>query len=46
MDLSEVGAELRRCEALWRGKRTEGMQNRPEVRYLGVDQAREGGYDA
>jgi hypothetical protein len=46
MDLSEVGAELRRCEALRRGKRTEGMQNRPEVRSLGVDRAREGGYGA
>ena len=45
MDLSEVGAELRRCEALRRGKRTEGMQNRPEVRSLSMDRAREGGYD-
>ena len=44
MNLPEVGAELRRCEALRRGKRTEGMQNRPEVRSLSVDRAREGGY--
>ena len=45
IDFSKVvGAELRRCEALRRGKRTEGMQNRPEVRSLKMDRAREGGY--
>ena len=44
MDLSEVGAELRRCGALRRGKRTEGMQNRPEVRSLSMDRVRDSGY--
>ena len=46
MDLSEVGAEFGSCEALRRGKHTEEMQNRPEVRSLGMDRAREGGYGA
>ena len=44
MDLSEVGAEFGSCGALRRGKRTEGMQNHPEVRSLSMDRAREGGY--
>ena len=42
MDLSEVGAEFGSCGHRWEGKRTEEMQNRPEVRSLGVDRVREG----
>ena len=45
MDLSEVGAEFGSCGDRWEGKRTKEMQNRPEVRSLSVDRAREGGYD-
>eukprot|EP01043_Picozoa_sp_COSAG02_P065149 COSAG02_NODE_9743_length_2124_cov_4.873086_3_plen_50_part_01 len=46
MDLSEVGAEFGSCGHRWEGKRTKEMQNRPEVRSLGMDRAREGGYGA
>ena len=45
MDLSEVGGEFGSCEHRWEGKRTKEMQNRPEVRSLSMDRAREGGYD-
>ena len=44
MDLSEVGAEIGSCGYREEGKRTEEMQNRSEVRSLGMDWAREGGY--
>ena len=44
MDLSEVGAEIGSCGDRWEGKRTEEMQNCPEVRSLSMDRAREGGY--
>ena len=44
MDLSEVGAEIGSCGHRWEGKRTKEMQNRPEVRSLSMDRAREGGY--
>ena len=44
MDLSEVGAEFGSCGHRWQGKHTEEMQNRPEVRSLGMDRAREGSY--
>ena len=44
MDLSEVGAEFGSCGHRWEGKRTKEMQNRPEVRSLSMDRAREGGY--
>ena len=44
MDLSETGAEFGSCGDRWEGKRTKEMQNRPEVRSLGMDRAREGGY--
>jgi len=46
MDLSETGAEFGSCGDRWEGKRTKEMQNRPEVRSLGMDRAREGGYGA
>ena len=42
--MAEVGAEFGSCGHRWQGKRTEEMQNRPEVRSLGVDRVREGGY--
>ena len=44
MDLSEVGAEIGSCGDRWEGKRTKEMQNRPEVRSLSMDRAREGAY--
>ena len=46
MDLSDMGAEFGSCGHRWQGKHTEDMQNRPEVRSLGMDRAREGGYGA
>ena len=46
MDLSEVGAEFGSCEHRWEGKRTKGLQNRPEVRSFSKDRAREGSYSA
>ena len=46
MDLAEPGAEFGSCGHRWKGKHTEEMQNRPEVRSLGMDRAREGGYGA
>ena len=46
MDLPEVGAEFGSCGHCWEGKRTEEMQNRLEVRSLGMDRIREGGYCA
>ena len=46
MDLSELGAEFGSCGYRWQGKHTEEMQNRPEVRSLGMDWAREGSYGA
>ena len=46
MDFSEVGAEIGSCGHRWEGKRTEEMQNRPEVRSFSKDRAREVGYCA
>ena len=46
MDLPVVGAEFGSCGHYWEGKHTKGMQNRPEVRSLSMDRAREGGYGA
>ena len=46
MDLAEPGAEFGSCGHRWQGKHTEEMQNRPEVRSLGMDWAREGSYGA
>jgi hypothetical protein len=46
MDPSEAGAEFGSCRHRWEGKHTEEMQNRPEVRSLGMDWAREGSYAA
>ena len=45
MDLSEEGAEFGSCGRRWEGKRTEEMQNRPEVWSFGKDGMREGSYD-
>ena len=39
-------AEFGSCGHRWKGKHTEEMQNRPEVRSLGMDWAREGSYGA
>ena len=44
MDLLEVGAEFGSCGHRWEGKRTKGMQNRPEVRSFSKDRAQESGY--
>jgi hypothetical protein len=45
MDLQEAGGEFGSCGHRWESKRTKEMQNRPEVRFLSVDRAREDGYD-
>ena len=40
MDLSVLGDEFGSCGHRWEGKHTKEMQNRPEVRSLGMGGAR------